>query len=67
MCTIDSGSVTLPSGCSARQVSWSTRGEFRETLRKLKLANDWRALAVVNYVAGRPSPRRHAAFLEAVS
>ena len=67
MCTIDSGSVSLPAGCSARHLSWTTRGEFRAALRELKLQNDWRALAVVNYVAGRPSPRRHAAFLEAVS
>jgi hypothetical protein len=67
MCTIDSGSVSLPAGCETLQVSWQTRGEFRSLLRQLKLQNNWRALAILNYVAGRPSPRRHAAFLDAVA
>ena len=66
MCTIDSGSVSLPSGCATLQVSWRTRGEFRSLLRQLKLQNNWRALAVLNYAVGRWTARRHAALREAL-
>ncbi len=66
MRTIDSGSVSLPSGCATLQVTWSTRGEFRSLLRQLKLQNNWQALAVLNYAVGRWTARRHAAYVEAV-
>lgn len=65
MCTIEK-SCRFSRPLMRRNLSWGSRAEFKALLRRLKLANDWRALAVINYEVGRPTPQRREAYRDAM-
>lgn len=66
MCTIEK-SCCFSRPLMRRNLSWRSRAEFKALMRRLKLANDWRALAVVNHELGsRRTPHRRAAYLASI-